>query len=247
MAFTETGSPPITQSKIEIAIPAHLKSAVVFGHADADGHLAAERTRDWLRQRDVSVEIVVSSDTRNYRFWNKLCSFDLSEYGGIIFVDIAFRFRNPRESLDRLLEVSDRLPQKHFIVIDHHPLLRPQTPRHNVQLCDVADPYECCLGEPDLELMQVAALSDGSDTTIKPTPVLKKRALGVKRAAADVRGVAGYGLLSLIRDRQWDFFEALADEDREMHRSARGFRISSSETSPLLEYARNHLPLASAK
>ena len=247
MAITETHSPTLPELKAEIDIPAYIESAVVFGHADADGHLAAERTRDWLSQRELSVDIVVSSDTRNYRFWDKLSNFDLSEYDVVVFVDIAFRFRNPSESLARLLEVSDPQPQKRFVAIDHHPLLRPQTPRRNVQLCDVTDPYDCCLGVPDPELMQVAALCDGSHTMINPTPVLKKRALGVKRAAADVRGVAGDGLLMLIRERQWDFFEALADEDQELHRSARGVRIASNETSPLLEYARNHLSSENSK
>ena len=92
--------------------------------------------------------------------------------------------------------------------------------------------------------MQVAALCDGSPTTVAPTPLLRRRALGVKRAAADVSGVAGDGLLELIRERRWDFFEALAEEDHEMHRSARGIRRSASKTSPLLEYARSYSPFS---
>ena len=216
----------------------------MFGHADADGHLAAERTRDWLVQRGVDVMTVVSSETRNYRFWGKLSKFDLPGYGMVVVVDIAFDFRDPFVSLTSLLDVSDRHPQTQFVVIDHHPLVHPRSPRQNVQLIEVTDPYDCCLGVPDPELMEVAALCDGAPTAIAPTPLLRKRALGVKRAAADVNGVAGDGLLELIRERRWDFFEALADEDREMHRSARGFRRPSNETSPLLEYARSHFPSA---
>ena len=189
MAITETNSPTATQLKSEINIPAYLESAIVFGHADADGHLAAVRTRDWLGQRGLNVKVVVSSETRNYRFWDKLSNFDVSEYDIVVFVDIAFKFRNPNESLTRLLEVSDRQTHKKFIAIDHHPFAHPQRARHNVQLSEVEDPYDCCLGAPDPELMQVAALCDGSATVISPTPVLKKRALGVKRAAADVKGV----------------------------------------------------------
>ena len=101
------------------------------------------------------------------------------------------------------------------------------------------DPFDCCLGEPDPELMKVAAICDGSPTKIIATPQLTRRALGMKRAAADVDGVAGNALLALIHDRQWDFFEALAEEDRTMHLSARGRRRRASKSSPLLEYARS--------
>ena len=230
--------------KLDNIIPRSVDSAVVFGHADADGHLAAEQTRYALVQRGINVTTIVSSETRNFRFWGKLPKFDLSRYGLVVFVDIAFKFRDPSDSLTRLLDVSDKQPFKHFIVIDHHPLARDPSPRPNVQLLEVADPYDCCLDVPEPELMQVAALCDGSPTAVAPTPLLKKRALGVKRAAADVSGVAGDGLLKLIRERRWDFFEALADEDKERHRSARGIRCHSSETSPLLEYAKSHLPSA---
>ena len=230
--------------KLDISILTSLNSAIVFGHADADGHLAAEQTRDYLVDRGITVTTLVSSKTQNYRFWDKLPEFDLSDYELVVFVDIAFRFRDPSESLARLLNVSDRQAHKQFIVIDHHPLVLPQNPRRNVLLLEVSDPYECCLGVPDSDLMQVAALCDGSPTTVAPTPLLRRRALGVKRAAADVGGVAGDGLLELIRERRWDFFEALADENHEMHRSARGIRRRSSQTSPLLEDARRHSPSA---
>ena len=230
--------------KLDINILTSLNSAIVFGHADADGHLAAEQTRDYLTDRGIAVTTVVSSKTHNYRFWDKLPEFDLSDYDLVVFVDIAFRFRDPSASLTRLLNVADRQAHKQFVVIDHHPLVLPQNPRRNVLLLEVSDPYECCLGVPDSDLMQVAALCDGSPTTVAPTPLLRRRALGVKRAAADIHGVAGDGLLELIRERRWDFFEALADEDHEMHRSARGIRRRSSQTSPLLEDARSRSPSA---
>ena len=216
-------------------------SAIVFGHADADGHLAAEQTRGYLSDRGIAVTTVVSSKTQNFRFWEKLPEFDLSDYALVVFVDIAFRFRDPSESLARLLDVTDRQINQQFIVIDHHPLARPGTPRRNVHLVEVPDPYECCLGVPDPELMQVAALCDGSPTAVVPTPLLRRRALGIKRAAADVGGVAGDGLLQLVRERRWDFFEALADEDHNKHRSARGTRSRFSQTSPLLEDARSRV------
>ena len=242
MEIAETNSQAMTRLKSDLNIPTSLGPAIVFGHADADGHLAAEQTRDWLVRLGVDVTTIVSAETRNYRFWSKLPGFDLSNYGIVVFVDIAFDFKDRADSLARLLDVSDRHLQAQFIVVDHHPLARPRIPRQNVQLVEVVDPYDCCLGVPDSELMEVASLCDGAPTSVVPTPVLRKRALGVKRAAADTSGIAGDGLLQLIRERRWDFFEALADEDRQMHLSARGIRRSASTPSPLLEYARSHFP-----
>ena len=246
MALAQTNPATRPHLKSDISIPTSFGSAVVFGHADADGHLAAEQTRDYLVEGDTSVTIIVSPETRSYRFWEKLPKFDLSGFELVVFVDIAFRFRDPKDSLDRLLNIADRQPHKLFVAVDHHPL-GPCNPRQNVILREVSDPYDCCLGNPGPELMQVAALCDGSPTTVAPTPQLRRRALGVKRVAADVRGAAGDGLLRLIRDRQWDFFEALADEDKGMHRSARGIRCLSSQSSPLLEYARSRSHSAMTK
>lgn len=226
---------------MEVPVPRSVRSAVVFGHADADGHLAAEYTREHLQGRGLAVEVIVSPKTRNFRFWKSLTSCNIEDYDLVVCVDISFRFRDPKESLDHFLKVSDRYPEKHFIVVDHHSLVRPRQRRANVTMIEVSDPYECCLGTPDTELMPVAALCDGSPTVVVPTMVLRRRALGVKRAAADVRGLAGDRLLELIRNRRWDFFEALADEDAQMHRSVRGFRRRCSEASPLLEEARRRL------
>ncbi len=232
---------------MELQIPNFVRSAVIFGHADADGHLAAEYTREQLVKRGIQADVVVSPQTRDYRFWGKLSQFRLEYYELIVCIDIAFRFKSPEESLGHLLVVTDRYPDKHFIVVDHHPLLSPRERRNNVTIVEVSDPYECCLGVPDAEVMPVAALCDGSQTAIVPTKTLRRRALGVKRAAADVRGLAGSKLLELIRERRWDFFEALADEGAEMHRSARGFRRRCSEASPVLEEARRYLPSGKPK
>ena len=247
MALSKTNSMTRKHLKSDICIPTSFDSAIVFGHADGDGHLAAVQTGEWLARRNVSVTTVVSSATRNYLFWGRLPKFDLSAYRLVVFVDIAFRFKDPHDSLMRLLDFSDQQPNKQFVAIDHHAFVQPECPRENVLLVEVNDPYDCCLGVPDPELMQVAALCDGATTKVTPTPQLLKRALGVKRAAADIRGIAGDGLLELIRERQWDFLEALADEDRDMHQTARGIRRRSSEASPLLKYARSFLPLASSR
>lgn len=210
------------------------ESAVVFGHADADGHLATEQTRGWLAERGGSVTPFVSSVTRSYRFWSILPQMDISGYDLVVFVDIAFKFRDPADSLNQLLSVADMHSDKEFIVVDHHPLVEPGCPRPNVVLHEVDDPYDCCLGEPDPEIMELAALCDGSPTKIGSTPILRRRALGLKRAAADLNGVAGARLLRLVRERRWDYFEALAEEPREIHLTTRGIRRRTNGPSPLL-------------
>ena len=239
MVLTETNPRTQPQSRSDFGIPESVDSAIVFGHADGDGHLAAVQTCEWLARKNVSATTVVSSATSNYLFWGRLHTFDLTGYDLIVIVDIAFRFRDPCESLSKLTDVSDQQPDKQFIAIDHHPFVRPQPPRRNVLFHDVTDPYDCCLGDPDPELMQVAAICDGGPTRVVPTRQLRKRALGVKRAAADVHGVAGEALLELIKQRQWALFESLADEDQRMHLSARGRRRRLSQASPLLDYARS--------
>ena len=243
MAFTKAH--PTSRSKLMpvLDIPSRCTSAIVFGHFDGDGHLAADQTRYNLAQYGLAVTVIVSPMTRGYGFWHKLFDFDLTGQQLVVAVDIAFRFRAPEDSLGWLLHVCDQYPDKQFIVIDHHPLLLPDHPRPNLLLVQVPDPYDCCLGLPDPEVMQVAALCDGSPTQVAPTPDLQKRALGVKRAAADARGVAGAPLLDLIKERRWEFFEALAEEDKEMHRTTRGIRHQTSSPSPLLEYAKAYSSL----
>ena len=214
-------------------------TAIVFGHADADGHVAAEQTRTNLVAQGVHVSaVIVSAETRNYRFWDRtFIDWDFSRYDVVVAVDIAFSFREPVSSLDALLTVVDDHPTTEFIVVDHHPLARPRRRRGNLSLIEVQDPYDCCLGQPSEELMAIAALCDGGLTSVKANPETKRRALGIRRAAADVGGVAGATLLKLLAGRRWDFFEALADEDPELHRSVRGRRRSGNAPSPLLRSA----------
>ena len=77
----------------------------------------------------MSVTTVVSPATSNYLFWGRLSGFDLEDYDLIVVVDIAFRFKNPHESLSKLLDVADQQPTKQFVAIDHHPFVRPEYPR----------------------------------------------------------------------------------------------------------------------
>lgn len=217
--------------------------AIIFGHADADGHLAAEQTRTNLEAEGIEVsDIVITPETRNYRFWERTFpGLDFREFRLVVVVDIAFNFRNPTHSLDSLLQTVDRHPSTHVVVIDHHPLKRSARPRTNLTMVEVDSVYDCCLGAPSDELMVVAATCDGDAKAVKSRTSDRfiKRALGVRRAAADMQSMMGPRLLSLLRTRQWEFFESLAEEPAEFHRTVRGRRTSSSPKSPLLEAARN--------
>ena len=213
--------------------------AIVFGHADADGHLAAEQTRNNLEIAGVRVtKLVVGAETWNYNFWER--SFlrqNFDEYKLVVAVDIAFNFRDPQKSLTAVLETVDCHPSTQFIIIDHHPLKLPETPRENLWMIEVNSPYRCCIGRPSDELMVLAALCDqsGNSRETKVSTNLRLRATGIRRAAADVHGVAGSGLLRLLRNRRWDFFDALGQEPSEYHQTARGRRRRSSPNSPLLD------------
>ncbi len=217
--------------------------AIIYGHADADGHLAAEHTRTNLRAKGIDVsDVVITPETRNYRFWERtLPGLDFGRFRLVVFVDIAFSFRDPSSSLESLLVNVDQHPDTRFVVIDHHPLKQPVKARSNLALVEADTAYNCCLGTPSDELMVLAAICDGDREAVKSrtSREISKRALGVSRAAADLHGMVGYRLLSLLRHRRWEFFESLAEEPQECHRNVRGRRVASGLKSPLLEAARN--------
>ena len=215
--------------------------ALVFGHADADGHLAAEQTRTNLEATGIVVErVIVAPETKNYRFWEQAFSaYDFTDFGLVAIVDIAFSFSDPDNSLEAVLQVTDNHPRTQFIVVDHHALKQPAMPQPNLRLVEVRSVYDCCVGVPTDELMVVAAICDGDGKAVRSrtTVEFKKRAIGIRRAAAD-SGIAGSRLLSLIHWRRWEYFEALADEPADSHMSARGRRRACSSNSPMLEAAR---------
>ncbi len=211
--------------------------ALVFGHSDADGYLAAEQTRRNLKKAKVGVSrVVVSRETANYHFWEESFSkMGFDEYRSVIAVDLAFSFKSPHESLQAVLTICRRYPATQFMIIDHHPLQTPRTPLANLSLISVKRVYDCCFGTPSDEFMAVASICDGG--VIVSPPYLRarhlKRALGLKRAVADAN-LCGEKLLGLLRQRRWSFFEALAEEPPEFHRAFRGRRTSTSFASPLL-------------
>ena len=216
-------------------------AAVVFGHADADGHLAAEQSRRNLEAEGITVqETVVSQATRSYRFWEH--GFPSYRFDGIalvVVVDIAFRFKSPEDSLEALLEVVDSSPHTRFVVVGHHPLVSPTSERSNLTLREAASVFDCCYGSPSDELMVPAAICDGDSKAVRPkiTEAFKQRAVGVRRAAADRTGLAGSKLMMLLQKSRWDLFDALATEPKHLHTSVRGWRRASCPRSPALSEA----------
>ena len=100
-------------------------STLLFGHADADGHIAAEQSRRNLIAMGVSVaQVVVSPQlTRNHRFWlTNFGTYDFRSFGMVVAVDIAFDFREPYRSLAEVVGAAATHPNTQFVVIDHHPL-----------------------------------------------------------------------------------------------------------------------------
>ncbi|MPZ50918.1 MAG: hypothetical protein GEU75_16730 [Dehalococcoidia bacterium] len=211
--------------------------ALVIGHFDSDGYLAAEQTRRNLRAARIKVsEVLISSETSNYRFWTgRFAKMSFGKFPLVVVVDIAFNFKNPKPSLASLLKVCRNNPSTQFVVIDHHPLLLPKNGPANLTLRSVERVYDCCLGEPSDEFMAVASICDGGIVVSSPRWRKRhlKRAQGLKRAAAD-KNIAGPRLQALLRQRRWSFFEALAEEPPEFHRTVRGRRIATNFPSPLL-------------
>ena len=72
--------------------------------------------------------------------------------------------------------------------------------------------YECCYGEPG-QLMVIAALCEGEEMSVQGRATVddRRRAIGIRRAAADRRVLASVVVECLAR-RKWSLFEDLADE-----------------------------------
>lgn len=218
------------------------RRVLLFGHADADGHLAAEQSRrNVLSAGAKHCDVVVDPKiTRTYRFWEKhLHSVQINDADVVIFVDLAFNPNDPRLSFEALADFAAQEPDRLFMVIDHQPVRRlPRSPS-NVFLSFAPTVFLTCYGMPS-ELMIIAAIcdSDAGSVVHLTTPLHEKRALAVQRAAADIVGLAGAPLLALLSTDQWDILESLADDPAEAHRRVRGRRVASVPPSEALTTAR---------
>ncbi len=208
------------------------RSVLVVGHADGDGHLAAEQTRrNALAAGANECDVVVDPKiTRNYKFWlTNLSCLDYRRYDSIFFVDIMFHSHFVSDSIEALTELARKYPEKNFSCRDHHEIGMDHVLPDNLSIQFSSTVFECCFGEPS-ELMLIAAICD-----YEPEPVLEHlqpihylRARGVQRAAADYSRLAGVNLMALLRNDCWDIIEEIALEDDHHHKTVRGIRPKST-------------------
>lgn len=218
------------------------RRVLIFGHADGGGHLAAEQSRKNLEKDGaLNCEVIVDPRlTRGYRFWERtLPHFDLGEHELILIVDLMLNPKEPKRSFDALADRATRERDRFFVVINHRLSKKVPRPPSNVFFTFTPTAFLCCYGLPS-DLMVMAAICEGDDDSVKHliTPVLRKRAFGVSRAAADIAGLAGEQLMVLIQAGRWDLIESLADDPPEAHRRVRGVRVADVPPSLALTTAR---------
>lgn len=218
------------------------RSALVIGHADGDGHIAAEQSRRNLisanaRNCDVLVRPGLTS---SFRFWEKsLNTVDLGSAEVVVFVDIALNPHNPKRSLEAVFDRANSERDRMFLLIDHHPVNRLPRAPENVFINLTSTVFTCCYGLPS-NLMIVAAICDKDELPVKHLiqPMHRKRALGISRGAADKHGLAGKQLLALLQADRWDLIEKLAEEPKTLHKRVRGNRLLTLRPSSGLIAAR---------
>lgn len=216
-------------------------SALIFAHADGDGHLAAEQTRRNLAEDGIDVlRIVVDPlKTRNWKFW--FDHFQEADFGNaehVYLVDLMLGGPDPEQAYRALLERVRREPDRQFHFVDHHPLKGALDVPANLELRFVSSVFECCFGRPS-ELMLIASICDRDEAPVASmlSSCHRRRALGINRAVTERTVLAGSALLHLLHHEHWEVFEQLADEPAEYHRTFYGNRVSKQPKSPLLQLA----------
>jgi hypothetical protein len=215
--------------------------AIIFGHSDGDGHLAAEQTRRNLEDDgcDVTSVIVHPMWTRNFRFWEQ--HFQEADFGDnehVFVVDIMLASPDVDATWAAVCSRVRKETDRRFYLIDHHKVSMPSTlPRNlHVEIRDTV--YECCYGTPS-ELMLIASICDRDEEPVagKLTERHRRLARGVTRASTERNVLSGQPLLYLLRNDHWSVFEQLADEPADFHRTFYGNRTSKQPLSPLLQMA----------
>lgn len=221
------------------------RRAVIFGHSDGDGYLAAEVSRENLVAEGWAVSSVVSPHTTaNYRFWeNQFQEWDFSYLNLVVVVDVAFDFDDPARSCDALSRQAAQFPKTRFLVIDHHPLRAGEWLPHNVTLSEKNSVYTCCYGEPN-DLMVIASICDKDEEPVREliSPAHRVIAEGVRRAAADTDGIAGEQMITMLENKQWAWFYTLGAEPKDFHRTYYGRRTKTSQASPALTDLKRQSP-----
>lgn len=215
------------------------RRAILFGHADGDGYLAAEVSRENLVSQGWTVSDVIADPlkTPNYRFWQgHFREWDFSYTDLVVTVDIAFDRKNPSISCQALADHANKFPDTRFLVIDHHELIAGDWLPSNVTLIESGSVYDCCYGDPN-DLMVIASICDKDEEPVKARITEGHRILaeGINRAARDKGGAAGDALMNMLAKKQWAAFIDLGLEPKDSHRSMYGSRISNSDPSPTLD------------
>lgn len=214
---------------------------VVIGHADADGHIIAEQTRRNLaRVKSFDVGMVVDpTRTKDHKAWAHLDEIqEIEDADYVFFVDLMFAPSTYAEEARALTEFAQRNSNKHFFLIDHHPLpLQRLEAADNLRVVYRPDVAECALG-PRTGMMVVAALCESQPSEVAKSvkePVHAELAKGMKRAAALGGTLPGEKLSALLKADRWDAVLKLGRDDPEFHRLVRGRRVAGSPQSKTMK------------
>lgn len=217
------------------------KKAIIYGHADGDGYLAAEQSRRNVEKDGIHVinVIVDPAKTRNWRFWER--SFQSDNFGEaetVLVVDIMLNPKNPLASLEAISNRASAEAARQFKIITHHPFDETVHLPKNLNIRFVDQVYRCCYGPPS-ELMVIASICDNDEGPVEDLIRDKHRlrALGMKRAVAARSAITADAILYLLQENLWEGLEALAEEPADIHRTYFGNRIKQSTSSPLLQFA----------
>jgi len=217
------------------------RTVLIVGHADADGHLAAEQSRrNGLAAGAKTCDVFIHPTyTAGHRMWQThLDKIPLDGSDVVIFVDLMFRRDDIAGSVGALIDLVRSLPESTFMVIDHHPVGGLPALPENLSILLTPAVYTCCFGPPS-HLMVVASICDNDEAPVAAMidQTARQRALGMTRAAAD-RNLVGAPLLRLLSGERWDLIERMAEEPAEIHRQVRGRRTAKQPASSALADAR---------
>ena len=209
---------------------------IIFGHADADGHVIAEQTRRNLsRLKCFDVSCVVDPYyTEGHRAWNRLVEYELEPSPDIIvFVDMMFSPASFSKEANGLLQFAEKHSSSRIIIIDHHPL-----PLSKLAFAENVIPIyrpivaDCTIG-PRENLMVLAALDENQADTVSDRILgfYRDIVIGLRRAAAPSGALQGELLMSLLQHDYWPLLLALGRDDKTFHRLVRGRRPKNDPTS----------------
>jgi hypothetical protein len=219
------------------------RTALVVGHADADGHIIADQLRRQLSAIP-SFQVTVRVDpklTEGHRAWTRLHKVipDDENYDIVFFADLMFAPKSFHDEADSLVSFAQSRRGTRFYVLDHHPLPLQRLQRaQNIRAVYRDDVVDCSLGgsteAPSWEMV-VAALCEKQPTRVMSASNHRQRmvAKGMRRAAALGGTLNGPMLMAIVGAGEWDEIAALGEEDNSLHHLPRGRRPSDSTSAQL--------------